>query len=103
MIGPAADVYALGSLLYEMLTGRPPFRGETAAETERQVLHDEPVAPSRLNTKVPRNLETICLNPVQGAPTSLRQRGALADDLRRYTEGRPIQARPVGWGERSSR
>ena len=99
-IGPAADIYALGALFYEMLTGRPPFRGETASETERQVVHDEPVSPRRLNSKLPRDLDTICVKCLAKEPERrYSSAAALADDLRRFGEGRPIQARPVSFSE----
>ncbi len=103
-IGPAVDIYALGAILYECLTGRPPFRAATPVETMLQVLGDEPVSPRRLQPATPRDLETVCLRCLEKSPARrYTSAEGLAEDLGRWQRGEPIRARPVSVVERTAK
>lgn len=103
-ISTSVDIYALGAILYQLLTGRPPFRGESRIDTIQQVISLEPVPPSQLNAKVHRDLETICLKCLEKEPGKRYPTAqVLGERLRQFIDGKPIPDRPIGNVERSWR
>jgi len=104
LVGPATDIYALGVILYQLLTGQLPFQGDSTLEVLRAVMSDEPVRPRRLQPRLPRDLEAITLHCLEKQPTRRYPSAlALAEDLQRFREGKQVAARPVGSGARLAR